>query len=288
MNENTKRSDSWEMGQILAVRMEKMDLLGNDLLQYASHKGEAKAVEPLYKTAILGFLAGVYISLGYLLYFKVMSSITTDLNALIGALFFPIGLLLIVVAGGELFTGNILELSLGFYLKVISCKDMVKNWLVVLIFNAIGAMLTASCAGSVMHFVTNQNRDVLEHMVLSKIDASPLEMIVSGIFCNILVTLAIWLADSSQSHISKMVLIWPPVAAFVFLGFQHSVANVFLLTMGMANGLNSLSQMMVNLFFVVIGNLVGGALVVGGMYAMAYKEDSVHVTTTDDVAEVIN
>lgn len=250
-----------------------MDILGKDLLEFTGNKGQVKGNSPVKKTAILATLAGAYIAFGFILYLRVLSQWDHAIAGLVGAMLFPIGLLLIVVGGGELFTGNILDLGVSLFLKKISVGQLLKNWGIVLLFNTIGAVLVAYLYGDLLGFTDSMIANgVLPAAIGTKVDPTALEMVVSGFFCNILVTLGIWLSNSSKSNAGKMLLLWIPIAAFVYMGLQHSVANIFLLACGVFGGEITLFTMVHNLFFVILGNIIGGAGVVGGLYALAYNE----------------
>ncbi|UUX33578.1 formate/nitrite transporter family protein [Fundicoccus culcitae] len=250
-----------------------MDLKGKDLLEFTANKGADKANSSYKKMIILGFLAGLYISIGYALYLKAISSSDSEWAGLIGSFLFPIGLLLIVVAGGDLFTGNILDVAVSYLLKKVPLSLLVRNWVVVFLSNALGAVFLAYTYGEVLGFNDAlMQTGTLQYAIDGKLNWSPWEMIVSGMLCNILVTLGIWLSNSSKSNVGKMFLLWVPIAAFVYLGFQHSVANLYLLTSGLFAGVTTIGPVLSNLLFVVIGNILGGAVVVAGLYAAAYGD----------------
>lgn len=251
-----------------------MDLKGKELLEFTADKGAAKALSSYKKTIILGFLAGMYISIGYALYLKVLSASDSEWAGLVGSFLFPIGLLLIVVAGGDLFTGNILDVAVAYLLKKIPFKLLVRNWVVVFLSNALGAAFFAYTFGEVLGFSDALVASgTLEYAINGKLSGSPFEMIVSGMLCNILVTLGIWLSNSSKSNVGKMILLWVPIAAFVYLGFQHSVANLYLFASGLFAGVVTFGPVLSNLLFVVIGNIIGGGLIVAGLYAEAYRDN---------------
>lgn len=249
-----------------------MDLKGNDLLEFTAHKGADKAASSVKKTVILGFLAGLYISIGYAMYLLVLSKSESEWASLIGSFLFPIGLLLIVVAGGELFTGNVLDVGVAYLREKTSLRLLVRNWMVVFISNALGAVFLAYTLGEVLGFNSIlMGTETLQYAIEGKVSGSPMQMVVSGMLCNIMVTLGIWVSNSSKTNVGKMVLLWVPIAGFVFLGFQHSVANLYLFASGLFGGLVSWSSALGNIFFVVIGNIIGGALIVAGLYTEAYR-----------------
>lgn len=249
-----------------------MDLLAGELFAVTAEKGLKKTKNRLMKTLVSSMLAGVYIGIGYIAYLKTLSVSDGDYASLIGASLFPLGLTLVLVAGAELFTVNCMDVAMAFFSKKITFPALVKNWALVFVGNFLGSFLLAFVYGEGLGFTkTLLAENILGPVVLSKISSSPLQMIVSGMFCNIMVCLGVWLANSTKNNASKAILLWVPITVFVFLGLQHSVANMFLLSAGLLAGVNTFGQMLVNLLFVGLGNMIGGALFVGGSYSYLNK-----------------
>src|SRR5699024_8538783 len=201
------------------------------IVKAAIEAGEKKVNLPLTSTLILGFLAGTYISFGFLLYIRITadlpSHICVTLTAFIGEELFPIGLILILVAGGELVTGNIMVLTTARLSKRITTWDIVRNWSMITLSNFIGALFIAYLFGHVLGLTEtgpylSQTISVAE----SKINESFLMTLISGIGANWLVCLAVWLAYAAKNITGKILGIWFPIMAFVAIGFQHVVANM--------------------------------------------------------------
>ncbi|RPA62406.1 formate/nitrite transporter family protein [Aerococcus agrisoli] len=250
-----------------------MDILAGDLFALTADKGLKKTQTSLWHTFLLSCLAGIYIGLGYIAYLKVVSSVDGPYTSLIGASLFPLGLTLVIVAGAQLFTGNCMDVFMAYISKQISLKALIKNWALVFFGNFVGSFLLAFIYGEGLGFTQSLLASgELETIINGKISATPLQMIISGIFCNILVCLGVWLANSSKSNGHKMLLLWMPVTIFVYLGLQHSVANMFLLSAGLFAGVNSISELVINLVLVGLGNIIGGAFVVGGIYGQVYQK----------------
>lgn len=236
--------------------------------------GEQKAHNPTISVLILGFLAGAYIALGYLLYIRVTAAAPADLgslNGLIGALVFPLGLTLVLIAGGELLTGNMMAVSLARFTRKITTGELFRNLTLVTISNFIGAVFVAYLFGHVLGLTgegvyLDKTIDLAGH----KIEDSFLHAYISGIGCNWLVALAVWLAYAADSMSAKILGIWIPTTAFVALGFQHVVANMFLIPAAIFEGHYSWGEYVMNFIPVWLGNLTGGAIFVAGVYYAAY------------------
>lgn len=236
--------------------------------------GEHKAHNPTLVVLILGFLAGAYIALGYLLYIRVVAAAPEawgSMNGLIGALVFPVGLTLVLIAGGELLTGNMMALSLARLARKITTWQVFRNLTLVTISNFVGAIFVAYMFGHVLG-LTGQGvyLDKVVDLAGHKIEDSLLQAYVSGIGCNWLVALAVWLAYAADSMSAKVVGIWIPTTAFVALGFQHVVANMFLIPAAIFEGHYTWGQYVMNFIPVWLGNLTGGAIFVAAAYYAVY------------------
>ncbi|MGT2887044.1 formate/nitrite transporter family protein [Streptococcus didelphis] len=236
--------------------------------------GHHKIEKSFLAKAILGFIGGAMISLGYLLYVRIAASameVFGSFASILGACAFPIGLIIILMAGGELITGNMMAVSAAFFAKKVHLTDLLKNWLVVTIFNILGAIFVAFVFG---HFLGLTSSGIFKEEVIevahAKIAASPLQAIVSGIGCNWFVGLALWLNYGASDASGKLLGIWFPVMTFVALGFQHSVANAFIIPAAIfENGANWL-DFISNFALVYVGNVIGGAVFVSLFYYKAY------------------
>lgn len=237
--------------------------------------GKAKAALPLGKMLMLGIFAGMYIGLGAYGFTIITSGAAngfeTTLAKFIGAGVFPVGLMLIVFCGAELFTGNC-TLTLALFKKEISFGSLLRNLSVVYLANFVGSVLLAWLlfksglyGGEAM---TAKAIGIAEAKT-----AIPLwPIIIRAIFCNILVVLAVMMQSGAKDIIGKIFAIWFPIMLFVLAGFEHCVANMFFLPIGLFLGADiTWSQIIINnLIPVTIGNVIGGALVVPGVYYYTY------------------
>ncbi|WP_054958061.1 formate/nitrite transporter family protein [Paenibacillus dakarensis] len=239
--------------------------------------GVKKARNPLMTVLILGFLAGAFIALGFLLDIRVISGVSPELGGIvgfIGAAVFPVGLILVLLAGGELLTGNMMAVSLAKVAKRITWGEAAKNLVLITLSNFAGALFVAFFFGHVVGLTSSGvYLDKLVDMAGHKLDDSFLQAFVSGIGCNWLVALAVWLSYGSDSFSGKILGIWFPTMAFVAIGFQHVVANMFLIPAAIFEGYYSWGEYVMNFIPVWLGNMVGGAVFVALAYWAVYLKD---------------
>jgi len=237
--------------------------------------GVAKANLPLVPLITLAVLAGAFIALGAAAYTMAMTGADplAGPDRLLGGLAFSLGLILVVVAGAELFTGNAL-MTIALVDGRISVGALLRNWLVVYAGNLAGAVLVAG-AMAATGLLDGPMGAVAEKIALAKTGLSPVEAFARGVLCNILVCLAVWLAIAARDVGGKiMAIIWP-ISAFVLLGFEHSVANMYLIPQGwLAGAPVSGMDFARNLVPVTLGNIVGGAGGVAMAYWLAYRRPS--------------
>lgn len=245
--------------------------------------GVAKARLPLASMLLLAVLAGVYIGLGSLIFLLATSdpSMSFVAGRVLGGLVFSIGLLTVVVAGAELFTGNHL-LAMAWADGRLSAAEVLRNWGVVCLGNALGAGLLAWAVAAADLGTLNSGRLAQQALKVAQAKAQlPLDVaFIRGVLCNVLVCLAVWMAAAGRSVVDKAVAVVPPVTAFVALGFEHSVANFFFFPLALlleptpaAAGLLApgVAEIMGNLLPVIAGNLVGGSVLVAGVYWGVYR-----------------
>lgn len=222
--------------------------------------------------AVLTILAGIYIAFGGTLSlilgygFPEITASNPGLQKLLSGAAFPVGLILVVVLGAELFTGNNALLMPYWMTRGCSLKDVVVNWIMVYLGNFVGALLFVY----VMVYTAGLTAPEPYHTAIvniaqAKVSMPWLTVFIKGIGANWCVCLAIWLALSAKSGGAKMFGCWLPVMAFVALGYEHSIANMFFIPCGMLEGADvTFGQMVVdNLIPATLGNIVGGALFVG-------------------------
>ena len=250
----------------------------SQIAQRVEEMGVAKAHADALTLFVLAVLAGAFISLGALFFTVVITGSGLGFGAtrLLGGLSFCLGLVLVlvVIGGAELFTGNNL-LAMAWASKLISTRAVLRNWLLVYLGNVIGCLGTvvlvlwadiASLGGGAVG-------ETALNIARGKAQLGLGEAFARGILCNVLVCLAVWLAMGGHSVTDKLLAILLPISAFVTLGLEHSIANWFFLPFGLAldaHGSLSLSAAAKNLAVVSAGNIVGGTLLVAGVYWLAY------------------
>jgi formate transporter len=246
--------------------------------------GVAKARLPLAQMSLLGVLAGAFIGLGSLFFVIVKSDPTLGfaLSQLLGGVVFSLGLLLVVVAGAELFTGNNL-LAMAWADGQIGSAALLRNWALVCAANFVGAAGLALLVYASGH--TGLNGGAIGQQVvriaLAKQALPWHEAFFRGVLCNVLVCMAVWMAMAGRSVVDKAVAIVFPVSAFVAAGFEHSIANMYLfplamLVQGDAAGMAGVTWtgLAGNLLPVIAGNLLGGSVLVGLVYHLVYRRSA--------------
>lgn len=237
----------------------------------------------LPRLAALSVVAGAFISLGALLSVIVGQGLTGATAAnpiagrLAGALVFPIGLVLIVVLGGELFTGNNALLMPALRRGHYGIASVIYNWTLVWIGNFIGALLfIAIFVWGTGTLDTQPWHSASAAIATSKMSLTWVETLCRGIGANWCVCLAVWLALSSNTLTQKVIACWIPVSAFVILGWEHCVANMFFIPAGMLAGADITLTAFItdNLLPATLGNIIGGALPVGTLYALLHNNKS--------------
>lgn len=238
--------------------------------------GIAKSQLQSFPLLLLSVLAGAYIALGALLYTLVVadSSFGAGPTRLLGGLVFSLGLVLVVIAGAELFTGNAL-MVVSWLDRKISGKLLLRNWVIVYFDNFIGALLIAVLV--VLSGILNPETlaTKMTEIAEAKLDLSATEALFRGVLCNMLVCLAVWMSFAARTVTGKVAVILLPIAAFVGIGFEHSVANMYVFPVSMIGGFIdwNLTGAFLNLLFVTIGNIIGGGLLVAAVYWAIYLRD---------------
>ncbi len=246
--------------------------------------GVAKARLPLLPMIMLGILAGAFIGLGAL-YFTLVAAdanLTFAVRRVLGGVCFSLGLILVVVAGAELFTGNNL-IAMAWADGKLSSAEMARNWIVVCLANFAGAAGLALLVFHSGHTEMNNNAVALQYVKIAaaKCTLSFGTAFFSGVLCNILVCLAVWMALAGRSVMDKVVAIVFPISAFVAAGFEHSVANMYFLMLGMllkghvpaVPNMDAItwSGLFGNMAPVILGNLLGGSGFVALVYYLIYR-----------------
>ena len=268
-------------------------LLPDAMATKAELVGVTKAHLPLRRLVPLGVLAGAFIALGgnFATVVTSGSGLDSGVSKLLGGVVFALGLILVVISGAELFTGNTL-IVMAYASRRVTAKALLRNWLVVYVSNFAGAAATAALV--VMSGRLSAGDGSVGVRALQVAEAkgtvSVTEAIFSGVLANCLVCLAVWMTLSARTIVDKVVVIVPPIAAFVAAGFEHSVANMYFFPVALwqkafapdrfwaASGKTtgdfghvSTQRLLVgNLLPVTLGNIIGGAVLVGLVYWFVY------------------
>ena len=232
---------------------------------------KTKADLTIGKCLLQGIPAGLYIALGALGFTAAQAYIGGGAGKLAGACVFPAGLMLVVMAGGELFTGNCLMAGPAANGKV-PWTGVLRNWLFVYLGNMLGAFLLA-LIGHFSGLYGEQMAAASGAIAAGKCSQTFLQALVRGIGCNVLVCGAVWMASGADTAGGKAVCCFFPVMLFVFCGLEHSVANMFYVPMGMLTpgGVTLSDYLLRNLVPVTLGNIIGGAGL-SILYAKVYKD----------------
>lgn len=260
-----------------------MDYTPKEIAEITIQKGVEKASMSLPNMFYLGFLGGAFISLGFLGCIRMMGTMPEEWGSLVtfmGASVFPLGLILILLGGGELVTGNMMSVSMSYMAKKVRLMQLIRNWFWITLFNLLGALFVAYFFG---HFLGLTEGAFLEKTVQTangKVTATFWQALVSGIGCNWLVAMAVWLCTGAKTFIGKTLAIWFPIMAFVLIGFQHVVANMFIIPAAIFAGELSWLLFIKNILPVFLGNAVGAVIFVSMFYFNAYikvkNEDQQH------------
>lgn len=230
--------------------------------------GVAKAALPFHRMATLAMLAGAFIGFGAAFWCMAMAGAdsTYGPQRVLGGAVFALGLILVVVGGAELFTGNALMVMAAVDRRI-TLPALLRNWGIVYLGNLVGAVGLALAFG-LTGLLDGPMGAVAAKVATAKASLPPVEAFVRGALCNALVCLAVWLSFAARSATDKILGVLWPVTAFVALGLEHSVANMFLFPAGLWAGSEaSIDRVLGNLLWVTLGNIVGGA---GGV-ALAYR-----------------
>lgn len=243
--------------------------------------GEKKADLTWNRTIVLGFLAGAYIAFGGFLAIIAAAGNPwpkelLGLQRLVFGAVFPVGLMLVVIGGAELFTGNCL-------LPTVACLDnrgnwssLARNWIGSYMGNFIGGVFVAYVLGVGTGLLLKDPwMSYITQIARAKCELSFIQAFLRGVGCNWLVCLAIWLASATDNLVGKIFAIQFPIMAFVTLGFEHSVANMFFVPAGMfvAHEITWTTFLYSNLLPVTMGNIIGGTFFVSMLYYYLYNKE---------------
>jgi formate/nitrite transporter len=256
--------------------------------------GVTKAKLDFATTMTLSIMAGAFIAFAAEFFTFVIhdSKASLGFTMLVGGAAFTLGLIMVVVGGAELFTGNML-IIMAYVGRKITLRDLLRNWVIVFFGNFIGALTLV-----LLMYLSRQwtiNQDLIGARVIlianSKVDYSFLTALIRGVLANILVVMAVWLAIGGRSVADKILGMLFPITAFVASGFEHSIANMYFVPMGLllkkVDGLVALAEktggvtvnlerlswagfLVRNLIPVTLGNIIGGVVFVGLAYWFVY------------------
>lgn len=238
--------------------------------------GVNKANLSIGKMLILGMMAGAFIGFGSFVFILATSAGGDAFQAmtgkLIGAALFPTGLMMVILCGAELFTGNNL-MTLALMDKKITAAQMLKNWGIVYLGNLIGSLVIAFLFAK-SGLLSDAAGERAIAIATAKTSIPFMAAVIRGVLCNMLVVLACWMQAGAKELTGKIFAIWFPIMLFVFAGFEHSIANMTYIPTGIILGADVSwgAFIIANLLPVTIGNLIGGAVVVPFAYYYAYRK----------------
>lgn len=265
----------------------KVELEELSLYQQAEHYGQSKVMKSLWQSFGLAAFAGAFIALAFVFYITVTTGAAASpwgLVRLAGGLAFSLGLMLVVICGGELFTSTVLS-SVAWAQKTVTTQQLLLCWVRVYLGNMLGAMLMLLLIMAARMYQLDGGLWGLNALSIAqhKLHHGWLQAFSLGILCNLLVCLGVWMTFASRDALTKAILLMLPVAMFVSSGFEHSIANLFMVPLGIAinhfadpaffsslgiesnrfNDLTLVNFVLNNLIPVTLGNIVGGGVFVG-------------------------
>ena len=249
--------------------------IARNFVEIGIHKVKLSA----WKMLILGFFAGMFIGFAGIASTTASATIASaSVARLVSACVFPAGMAMVLVAGSELFTGNNL-IIISVLQKKATVAGMLKNWFFVFLGNFIGAGFVVVVYSHVPDLYNGLLAQKVVAAAMSRINQSFSEAFMRGVLCNILVCIAVWAAFAAKRVSGKLLMSFWPVMLFVLCGFEHSIADIYFGIAGIAaageygiaaEGLNFGSFLLKNLLPVTLGNIVGGAGIVGIGYWLVY------------------
>lgn len=249
----------------------------SEVVEYLLGACTEKGNKCVHKLMILGFMAGMFIALGAvgsIIASSTLYKVNQGLGKFVAGAVFPVGLMMVLLLGAELFTSNCM-LVVAVLSRDITIKQLLKNWITVYSFNFLGGLFIA-----VITIVThNFNDDALEYLAklsFYKVTAPAHILFLKGILCNVLVCGGVLLAYAAKDVVGKIFAAWFSIMLFIILGYDHCIANMLYLTAAKLAGFGiTISGIAYNLFFVTLGNIVGGTLFMSiPLYAAYHKVDS--------------
>ncbi|GGB18405.1 formate transporter FocA [Agarivorans gilvus] len=275
-------------------------LLPPQMAEMAAEVGVKKVTKDPFKTFMLAITAGIHIGIAFVFYTTVTTGggdMPWGLIRLVGGLTFSLGLILVIITGGELFTSSVLTLVARASGKI-SWRSLGVNWVVVYLGNLIGALTLVGIMLVAKQYLSDNGAVGIETMKIAqhKLHHGFWQAVALGLMCNVLVCVAVWMTFSGRSLTDKILVTVLPVAMFVSAGFEHCVANMFQVPMAIGikylagdtfwqmSGMSitdfadlTIGNFIVNnLIPVTLGNIIGGGVFVGMGYWLIYLRDPAH------------
>ena len=250
-----------------------------DIAKAGVATGATKAKLSWDKALVAGFLAGAYIAIAGLLAIVVTAGMPAEWGGLptfITGAVFSLGLILVVIAGSELVTGNMALVPLAAMKGRATLRKLAENWAFVIIGNLLGSLFVAFFLAVETGVVVDVTQERLASIAHKKgVEETEWQIFLRAMGCNWLVCLAVWMALAAEDVAGKILAIFFPIMAFVALGFDHVVANMFFLPAAIFAGAGGLTwwDAIHNWIFAFIGNAVGASLFVGGAYWFLYARE---------------
>jgi formate/nitrite transporter len=256
--------------------------------------GVSKANMSLVPLVILSLMAGAFIAFGAMYYTVVItdSSLGYGVSKLLGGAVFSLGFILVVIAGAELFTGNTLVV-MAFANGQVSLAKLIRNWGIVYVANIVGALVMVYLVylSGYLHGGHGAIGATALKVGVAKVSNTPVEAFVKGLFCNVFVCLASWMVYASRSVVDKVAAVLFPISAFVAMGFEHCIANMYMIPIAMVASMDSaiiaashlsgdaiarlsMDGLLGNLIPVTLGNIIGGVGFVAMTYYVVYSVES--------------
>ncbi len=272
-------------------------LLPPQMAERAAEAGVGKATKDPMKSFLLAITAGLHIGIAFIFYTTITTGagdLPWGLTRFLGGLAFSLGLVLVIITGGELFTSSVLTLVARASGKI-TWRALFKNWMVVYVGNMLGALFLVSIMLTAKQYMFDGGQVGLNtmHIAQHKLHHDFWQAVALGIMCNVLVCVAVWMTFSGRTLTDKIIVMVLPVAMFVSAGFEHCIANMFQVPMaiGIKNlaspefwqaigstpaefaDLNLMTFVVNNLIPVTLGNIIGGGVFVGMLYWLIYLRD---------------
>ncbi|GMQ46094.1 formate transporter FocA [Vibrio sp. 10N] len=272
-------------------------LLPPQMAERAAEAGVGKATKDPMKSFLLAITAGLHIGIAFIFYTTITTGagdLPWGLTRFLGGLAFSLGLVLVIITGGELFTSSVLTLVARASGKI-TWRALFKNWFVVYLGNMLGALFLVGIMLTAKQYMFDGGQVGLNTMQIAqhKLHHDFWQAVALGIMCNVLVCVAVWMTFSGRTLTDKIIVMVLPVAMFVSAGFEHCIANMFQVPMaiGIKNlaspefwqaigstptdfaDLNLMTFIVNNLIPVTLGNIIGGGVFVGMLYWLIYLRD---------------